>query len=276
LSQGLVKTLIRRFNVAPVNLQKLSFNATAYRARQWALAILFIVSGALAVAVVVDWRTQHALKVRLLTANPDRISVDRRLREYALPLGHTAFNRHCAGCHGVQMRGDRARGVPDLTDGDWLYGRGRVGEIERVVMYGIRSGHSKTFKLASMPAFATANPYSRYAIEPLSRQEVDDVTALIYSFQHKTGIDAVAVQRGSTIYHGKGLCFDCHGDHATGDPAIGAPNLTDSIWLSGVGSIEDIKASIERGAAGICPQFSSRLPPETMRAIAVYVSSSHS
>jgi cytochrome c oxidase cbb3-type subunit III len=237
---------------------------------------IILIAVAVAIALVmlaVNFRNTHALKVRFLMADPDSISRDARMLSYAIPRGRTAFDTNCAGCHGRDLQGDSRRGIPDLIDTDWLYGSGRTGEIERIVLYGIRSGHSKTQNLASMPAFGTANPYSRYKIEPLKPQEVADVAAFIFSFQHHSAVDSATVIRGTEIYRGKGLCFDCHADHANGDSAIGAPNLVDSIWLYGDGSLGRIKADIERGLAGVCPQWSTRLPPETIRAIAVYVQS---
>jgi cytochrome c oxidase cbb3-type subunit III len=215
----------------------------------------------------------QAVRTRFLMADPDGIARDPALMRYALPRGRAGFEAHCARCHGADMQGNRDLGVPNLADADWLYGSGRVGEIERIVLYGIRSGHSRTQKLADMPAFATPNPYARYKIEPLSPAQVDDVTALLYSFQHQDSVDAATLARGTEVYHGKGLCFDCHADHAKGDPAIGTPNLTDNIWLYGDGSRQSIKAAISRGLAGVCPQWVSRLPPETIRAVAVYVHS---
>jgi len=227
--------------------------------------------GVLLLASALYVRAQDSLKARLLMAVPDLIPSDAALMGYALPRGRAAFLRHCSDCHGRDARGDPGRGIPNLTDADWLYGSGRIGEIERIVLYGIRSGHSKAQQAADMPAFATAHPYARYAIEPLDPQQLSDVAGLVYSFQHRSAVTPESIARGTQVYHGKGLCFDCHSDHATGDPAIGAPNLTDGVWLYGDGSLESIKAHIARGLKGVCPAWASRLRPETIRAIAVYV-----
>jgi cytochrome c oxidase cbb3-type subunit III len=235
--------------------------------------VAVVVSVLVLCAVLAHVYGGQKLKARFLLAPPDRIAVEPDLLAYALPQGHAAFDEHCAGCHGIHLHGDPTRGVPDLVDHDWLYGTGRIGEIERVMLYGIRSGNSKGENLADMPAFATPIPYSRYAIEPLTRGEVADVVALIYSFQHRTAVDATTIDRGSAIYHGKGFCFDCHGDNAKGDSAIGAPNLTDGIWLYGDGSMDTIRRSVERGLRGVCPAWISRLPPDTIRSIAVYINS---
>jgi cytochrome c oxidase cbb3-type subunit 3 len=213
----------------------------------------------------------HGLQRRFLMANPDTIPSDRALMRYALQRGERGYREHCARCHGADLQGDRSRGIPNLTDQDWLYGSGRIGEIERIILYGIRSGDSKAQNLASMPAFATANPYPRYRIEPLTPQEMRDITELLYSFQHPRDADPAAVERGTAIYHGKGFCFDCHSDHAKGDSAIGAPNLTDDIWLYGDGSRAAIYQLIAHGLSGVCPHWHGRLEPESIRAIAVYV-----
>jgi cytochrome c oxidase cbb3-type subunit 3 len=213
----------------------------------------------------------HVLKTRLLTTQPDAIADDGELKAFALPRGERGYADHCANCHGLELHGDRRRGVPDLVDKDWLYGSGRVGEIERVVMYGVRSGMSKSLNQAAMPAFATPEPYARYKIDPLSPTDIEAVAALLYSFQHPTAVDPALVARGAAVYHGKGLCFDCHADHAKGDAAIGAPNLTDAIWLYGDGSVKSIRHSIERGLGGVCPTWAARLSPDVIRAIAVYV-----
>jgi cytochrome c oxidase cbb3-type subunit 3 len=239
------------------------------RRRNFTLALLTI--GVLATLTVLHLRYISALDSRLLMAVPDSIPSDAELMNYAKPRGESTYLKHCAKCHGVSLRGDPSKGIPNLVDADWLYGSGRIGEIERIILYGIRSGHPKTQKLADMPAFATANPYARYHIEPLNPREVDDVAALVYSFQHPSSVDAATVARGKAIYAGKGLCFDCHSEHAKGDSAIGAPNLTDSIWLYGDGTPESIKAEISRGLAGVCPSWESRLGRQTIRAAAVFV-----
>ena len=217
------------------------------------------------------WWNERDLRIRLLVSDPDAIARDSRLMQYALPLGRGVYATRCASCHGPQMRGDAHRGIPNLVDRDWLYGSGRVGEIERIVMYGIRAGISKTQNFASMPAFATPSPYARYTIEPLRPDEVSDVTELIYSFQHPQEVDPDAVRRGTTLFHGKGLCFDCHSDHANGDPAIGAPNLVDALWLYGDGSRDSLREAISRGLSGVCPQWITRLDPVKIRAVALFV-----
>lgn len=215
-----------------------------------------------------------ALRARFLKTLPDSVPADPELLSYAQSHAEPAYRDHCASCHGAQLQGDRVHGIPDLTDSDWLYGNGRVGEIERIVMYGIRSGNTKGWDLADMPGYAKQEPYRRYKIATLLPREIDDIAAYLLSFQ-KPPTDAAAAQRGFHLFNGseKGVCWDCHGQDAQGDPAIGAPNLTDKIWLSGDGSQQSIHDSIAFGLAGHCPAWITRLPPATIRALAVYVHS---
>ena len=90
---------------------------------------------------------------QFLQADADRILDDPRLAPKTLARGRDVFLAHCAGCHGADGRGSTATGTPDLTDQDFLYGTGRVSEIESIVLHGIRSGDDKGWDLAWMPAF---------------------------------------------------------------------------------------------------------------------------
>jgi cytochrome c oxidase cbb3-type subunit 3 len=240
--------------------------------RPWRFtAVLALAAFAIATTIVYA-RSANALRTRLLMAIPDTIPANAALDAYAMSRGAAAFAQHCASCHGERGQGDAVRGVPNLQDHDWLYGSGRIVEIERVVLYGIRSGNSKGWKLASMPAFATGNPYKLYPLSPLTPGAISDVTDYILSFQGRSA-DAAAIARGTKIYRSaqRGLCWDCHGERAQGNSAIGAPNLTDDIWLYGDGSRASIYNSIAYGHAGSCPAWISRLTPLTIRALAVYV-----
>ncbi len=216
----------------------------------------------------------RTLRAHFLMAPPDSIPLDEELLGYALSRGASGYARHCASCHGDRLQGDPRRAIPSLADRDWLYGSGRISEIERVILYGIRSGNSKGRDLAHMPAFARAQPYDRYAMVPLSPREIEDVTTYLLSFRQPQA-DAAAVERGSRIFHdpAKGVCNDCHSNDAKGDPAIGAPDLTDGIWLRGDGSRESIAETIAHGLAGRCPAWVTALSPVTIRAMAVYVHS---
>jgi cytochrome c oxidase cbb3-type subunit III len=174
------------------------------------------------------------------------------------------------GCHGANLAGDRARGIPNLSDGDWLYGSGRVSDIERIILYGIRSGNGKGWNLAMMPAYASATSYRRLAVAPLSPGDIRDTVEYLRTLEHKPA-DVDAAVRGQEIYTGRGACYDCHAPDGHGDTAIGAPNLTDDIWLYGDGSRASVFDSIALGHSGSCPARSRQLSAWQARALAVYV-----
>ena len=201
---------------------------------------------------------------------PGATVLDAGLRSFALAYARPAYDRHCAACHGDRLQGDPRKGVPNLTDQDWLYGEGRVAQIEHTILYGIRSGNPKGWNLADMPAFARESPYARYQMTPLEPDEIHDVIEYLMVTAGKPG-DGAAAERGAKIFADKGQCFDCHSNDAQGDAAIGAPNLIDNIWLYGNGRREDIYDTVARGRSGICPPWFEQLSPVTIRALAVLV-----
>jgi cytochrome c oxidase cbb3-type subunit 3 len=208
---------------------------------------------------------------KLLRSDPDSLSTDAALLGFAVARGAPLFSAHCAACHDANGIGAPARGVPNLTDGDWLYGSGKVGEIERVVNYGIRSRNPKAWNLAIMPAYARPQPSPMdIGIQPLSPIDIGDLIEFLMRAQRRQA-EAASAARGAALFAGHGGCFDCHSVDAKGDPAIGAPNLTDAVTLYGDGSRNALAASIAYGRQGVCPAFINRLGPAAVRELAVYV-----
>jgi cytochrome c oxidase cbb3-type subunit 3 len=233
----------------------------------------FSILGALALAVVaLTWALLNAgQEARLIRADPDSLPANSALMSYAVGHGRGLYQSHCGSCHGAEGQGRHNLGAPNLTDKDYLYGDGEVSDIETVVLYGIRAPDSRTWRLADMPGFAKAVPYDREkAIKPLSPGDITDLIQFLHSIGGKTS-DATAATRGAAIFAGRGGCWDCHANDAKGDPAIGAPNLTDDIWLYGDGSDKWIFQSIAQGRAGQCPSWSARLSPVKIRELALYV-----
>ena len=216
-----------------------------------------------------DWNQEQ----RLLRADIDAVAPGSSLYAFATAAGRRQFAGHCAVCHGPGGTGAHAAGVPDLTDTDWLYGTGTASEIERTIAFGIRSRHPKAWNLARMPAYASSQPsLLEPAIQPLSPRETNDVTEFL--FQKQGGhADAASVTRGASIFQGKGGCYDCHGSDGTGDAAIGAPNLTDTVSLYGDGSRDAIRTSIAFGRQGVCPAWAKALSPAAIRELALFVHS---
>ena len=85
------------------------------------------------VAVVLGGRyflNQDDLRARLMRAEPGSIVQDGELRAFAVATAQPVYDGRCASCHGDQMQGDRSRGIPSFSGRKWLYGEGRVAEIE--------------------------------------------------------------------------------------------------------------------------------------------------
>jgi len=198
-------------------------------------------------------------KARLVTGFADSLPADPELHAYALAVARPAYAAHCASCHGASFAGDAQRGVPDLRRGVWLYDFGRVSDIERTILYGIRSGHGRARNVTDMPAMGLTHR--------LTADEIADVASYVMSLQHPGG-DAASIARGAAIYQGKGECFDCHGADASGNIDWGVPALTGVTWLYG-GSRAAITTSIHDGRHGMCPAWIGVLDPATIRALAV-------
>jgi cytochrome c oxidase cbb3-type subunit 3 len=239
--------------------------------RMIALSVL-----AVCMVAVVLLRERY-VEAQLLRADPGSIPSDPTLLSFATGRGTPLFDAHCASCHGPAGRGDQAKGIPDLTDDDWLYGTGQIIDIERVIEYGIRSHHPKAWNLAVMPAYGRRRPSEADAkIAPLTPPQIRDLIEFIF---HEQGRDAdgAASTRGEALYLGAGGCYDCHSTDLRGDSAIGVPNLIDKITLYGDGSRLALFMSIAHGRQGVCPAWTGQINPAGIREIAVYVYSlSHS
>jgi len=222
------------------------------------------------VAAVLLLRGRY-LEAHVLRADPGSIPSDAALMSFATGRGRPLFDAHCASCHGLAGRGDRAKGIPDLTDDDWLYGTGQVIDIERVIDYGIRSHHPKAWNLAIMPAFGRPRPSEADAkITALAPPQIRDLIEFIVHEQGRNA-DGAASARGASLYLGAGGCFDCHTTDLRGDAAIGAPNLIDKVTLYGDGSRQALFMSIANGRQGVCPAWFGQISPAGTRELALYV-----
>ena len=214
---------------------------------------------------------QGSFERRLLHSDPASLPGNEYLLGRAAMVGKALFESYCVACHGSAARGDSSKGIPDLTDSDWLYGSGQISDIERVVTYGIRSRNPKALNFAIMPAFGRVRPSpTNDKIAPLSPADVNDVIDFIYQQQHRPS-DALAAERGSAIYYSRGACFDCHTTDLRGDPEIGAPNLIDEVTLYGSGGRESLFLSITIGRQGVCPAWIRKISPAGIRSVSVFV-----
>ena len=227
------------------------------------LAVLLAAAGA--------WQLQRGatqrLRAQLLQSDPEAVLQQPRLVKAAMTEAQPLYARHCAACHGPQLRGNTALGAPDLTDNHRLYGDGRVFDIERTLLYGIRSGSPKAHNIADMPAFGLTG-----VLNPGQEREV---VAYLLMLNHRPH-DGQAALAGRDLYLTLGNCADCHGADARGNSDYGAPDLTTGVWNNG-GNPEALYQSIHAGRHRVMPGWFGTLTLEQIRALSLYVyAASHS
>jgi len=196
---------------------------------------------------------------RLNAASYDEIVADPQLAEFARAAGETTFGDNCRTCHGAGGAG--APGYPNLADDVWIWG-GTLKEIEHTLRVGIRSTHEDT-RMSVMPA------YGRDGL--MSAKDIGDVTEYVLTLstaRDREKPQATAAARGAAIFQQQ--CVACHGASGAGDRSLGAPSLTDDVWLYG-GSREEVRKQIELGRGGVMPMWETRLDPAMIRALAIYV-----
>lgn len=196
--------------------------------------------------------------VQLASADIETIEKDPALRAFANAQGKAAFGGNCAPCHGTGATG--SKGYPNLNDDDWLWG-GTLPAIYQTIQYGIRSGDPEA-RENQMPAFGKDGI--------LTKEQIVQVANYVHS------LSGLPVQQGVDVAAGKQIfaenCAVCHGDDGKGNQELGAPSLTDRIWLYG-SSEADLIASITNGRGGVMPAWHNRLDPATIKALAIYVHS---
>ncbi len=163
----------------------------------------------------------------------------------AMKTGQRLFINNCSTCHGSDAGG--AIGFPSLKDRDWLYGSSP--EIIKTSILGGRNGN--------MPPMAAALG---------GEQGVDEVAHYVMSLSGAPA-DTDKARAGKSKFV---VCAGCHGLEGKGNQAIGAPNLTDDIWLYR-GSIGAIKKAINEGRVGVMPAQKDILGDQKVHLIAAYV-----
>lgn len=185
----------------------------------------------------------------------EEIAQDQDLLQYAMAGGGVIFGDNCAPCHGSGGAG--APGYPILADDDWLWG-GTLDQIHTTVTYGIRGGNDET-RYSEMPAFG--------ADQILEPEQIAAVSDYVLSL---SGGGAAATEDGQAVFEEQ--CVACHGEDGKGIQDVGAPNLTDAIWLYG-GTKEAIVAQITKPRHGVMPVWKSRLGDAEIKQVTIYVHS---
>ena len=202
------------------------------------------------------WTSGGEVERTLATTNAKLESLyagfrDRPLAELArdpaaTKVGRNVFANQCAACHGSDARG--AKGYPNLVDADWLYG----GDPDAVLASVLHGRHGM------MPPLAATLP----------GDGVDEVAHYVLSLSgqdHDQRLAALGKPKFETI------CSACHGVAGTGNTALGAPNLTDDVWLHGGGDLAAIREAIVYGRSGTMPAWEPLIGTDRARLAAAWV-----
>ena len=173
--------------------------------------------------------------------NQDIISLSKN--SLAIDTGSRLFSNYCSTCHGSDARG--ARGFPNLTDNDWLYGSSEQ-DIKHTIFNG-RAG--------AMPPMeaAVGGPDGAF-----------DVAAFITKDEEFKN----RAENGERLF--QAACIACHGKDGTGNQVIGAPNLMDDVWLYG-SSMVDVLRTIKQGRQGRMPAHKELLSNDEIHILSAYV-----
>jgi cytochrome c oxidase cbb3-type subunit 3 len=186
------------------------------------------------------------------------ILADEKLRIFAAAAGAAAFKVNCVQCHGSGAQG--SPGYPNLNDDDWLWG-GSAEQIQQTIAHGIRYAEDPNTRVSEMPAFA----------DILQPKQITQVASFVASLSNKAENAS-----GGDIAAGKDVfaqnCASCHGDNGKGNRELGAPNLTDAIWLYG-STPAAIAAQVRAPKHGVMPAWGVRLGDTTVKELTVYVHS---
>ena len=221
----------------------------------YALAYVYVFPGLGAAPGAIGWTSRGELAAdqaraneatnRVFAAYAQRPAEELSRDPAAMAIGQRLFLQNCAQCHGSDARG--SKGFPNLTDDDWLYG-GTPEKIEETITLG-RTG--------VMPPIAAAVG---------TATDVHNVANYVLSLSGSPH-NAIAAAEGRKKFV---VCAGCHGADGKGNQAIGAPNLTDKIWLHGWGE-DAIVAMVNEGKTNVMPAQSGRLTPAQIHLLASYV-----
>ncbi len=181
------------------------------------------------------------LYARFNGLSPEQLAGDAQ----AMAVGERLYMNNCAQCHGSDARG--ARTFPNLTDGDWLHG-GEPANIKTTLTQG---------RVGMMPPLAAAVG---------TPDDVRNVAHYVLSLS-ATPNDPIRASQGRAKF---AVCSACHGADGKGNTALGAPNLTDGIWLHGWGE-EAITRAINNGITNQMPAQADKLNADQIHVLTAYV-----
>ena len=214
--------------------------------------------GQLEAELAADQKAKAATLAAIDRLPIEEIEKNPTLMHAAIDGGRAAFRINCSACHGSGAAG--SKGYPNLNDDDWLWG-GDVKSIQQTLLDGVRFPGDDNTRMSQMPAFGKD--------EILKADEVQDVVSYVRFISHQEAASPSA-KRGSAIFANN--CAVCHGPNGGGNRTVGAPNLTDKIWLYG-GDRDTLTQTVTNARYGIMPAWGQKLDPVTLKMVAVYVHS---
>jgi cytochrome c oxidase cbb3-type subunit 3 len=195
------------------------------------------------------------LTAALAATAPADLAANADLHRYAVARGGAVFLAHCSQCHGSGAAG--AVGYPNLLDDDWLWG-GDAEAIAFSIRHGIRNDTDDDARYSEMPKFG----------EFLEEDELAAVVAYAAQLGRLTPPAGADLDLGAQVFTDN--CVDCHGEGGGGDRELGAPNLTDAVWLYG-DSLDALDTTIREARFGVMPAWGGRLSEADVNAVAAYV-----
>lgn len=203
-----------------------------------------------------NWTSKGQLEAEMVKAKVEQDKIFAKFQKASIEdlardpqahaIGERLFLNNCAACHGSDAKG--AKGFPNLTDNDWIHG----GSPEKIVE---TLTHGRQGQMPPMAA-AVGTP-----------EQVRQVANYVLSLSG-SGHNSILAELGKDKF--KQVCGACHGADGKGNQAIGAPNLTDKIWLHGWGE-EAILNMVNKGKINVMPAQEARLSADQIKVVASYI-----
>jgi len=204
-------------------------------------------------------RARSTWETRIATQDYAAIQADPQLMVRVRQTGHRLFADNCAACHGANAQG--GPGFPNLTTTSWMWG-GTPQQIAETIRVGINATHDQT-RIAQMPAFGRD--------QMLPREEIAAVVTYVRSLSEPNVARTAPpgqLAAGKEVFAAN--CVACHGEAATGNIDVGAPNLTDRFWTFG-GDLQSVFTTVWGGRQGHMPAWEPRLSPVDRKILTLYL-----